>query len=91
MNTERESQSYRELVASSIELVERELPEVWPRVIDHELGKRVILDRAEYYELWRPIMTLLYSAGVCEKNVSRLSSLEVDVRFELRRRLGLSA
>jgi hypothetical protein len=91
MNTERESQSYRELVASSIELVERELPDVWSRVIDHELGKRVILDRTEYYELWRPIMTLLYNAGVCEKNVSRLSSLEVDMSFELRRRLGLSA
>jgi hypothetical protein len=46
MNTERESQSYRELVASSIELVERELPDLWSRVIDHELGKRV-LNRAE--------------------------------------------
>ena len=46
MNTERESQSYREPVASSIELVERELPDLWSRVIDHELGKRV-LNRAE--------------------------------------------
>jgi hypothetical protein len=46
MNTERESQSYRELVASSIELVERALPDLWSRVIDHELGKRV-LNRAE--------------------------------------------
>ncbi|KJC60486.1 hypothetical protein UP10_12800 [Bradyrhizobium sp. LTSPM299] len=90
MNTERERQSYRELIASSIELVERELPEVWSRVADHELGKRV-LNRAEYYELWQPIMTLLYNAGVCEKNVSRLSSLEVDMSFELRRRLGMSA
>ena len=91
MNTERESQSYRELVASSIELVERELPEVWSRVIDHELGKRVILDRTEYFDLWRPITTLLYDAGVCEKNVQKLSSLKLDMRFELRRRLGLSA
>jgi len=91
INTERESPSYRELIARSIELVERELPDVWSRVIDHELGKRVIPDRAAYYELWRPITTLLYNAGVCEKDVSRLSLLEVDMRFELRRRLGLSA
>ncbi len=81
----------RELVAKSIELVERELPDVWSRVADHELGKRVIATRAEYYELWQPIRKLFYDAGVCEKNVSRLTHLSVDMRFELRRRLGLSA
>jgi hypothetical protein len=91
MNTERESESYRELIASSIELGERELPEVWSRVADHELGKRVISDRTEYFDLWRPITTLLYNAGVCEKNVSKLSDLTTNMRFELRRRLGLSA
>jgi putative acetyltransferase len=33
--------------------------------------------------------TLLYNAGVCEKNASKLSFLEVHMRNELRRRLGL--
>jgi hypothetical protein len=89
MNTERKRQPDRELIAKSIELVERELPEVWSRVADHELGKRVILDRTEYFDLWRPITTLLYDAGVCEKNVSKLSDLTTNMRFELRRRLGL--
>jgi hypothetical protein len=89
MNTERKRQPDRELIAKSIDLVERELPEVWSRVIDHELGKRVIPDRTEYFDLWRPITTLLYNAGVCERDVSRLSSLEVQMSFELRRRLGL--
>jgi len=78
-----------ELVASSIEMVERELPEVWSRVIDHELGKRVIQTRAEYSALWQPITTLLYNAGVCEKNVSKLADLKVEMSWEVRRRLGL--
>jgi hypothetical protein len=78
-----------ELIAKSIEMVEREVPEVWSRVIDYELGKRAIMTRPEYYELWRPIATLLFNAGVCEKNASKLSFLEVHMRFELRRRLGL--
>jgi hypothetical protein len=79
----------RELIAKSIEMVERELPEVWSRVKDYELGKRATMTRPEYYELWRPIATLLYNAEVCEKNASKLSFLEVHMRFELRRRLGL--
>jgi hypothetical protein len=89
MNTEREHQPHHELVAKAIASVERELPEVWSRVANHELGKSVISDRTEYFDLWRPITTLLYHAEFCEKNVSKLADLTAEMRSELRRRLGL--